>query len=67
MQNKNPQQKIQAVDEKTASIYLGISVQTLRNWRHQRRGPHYLKVGGRSVRYHLQDLDSYLDQCRISL
>ena len=48
-----------AINEKQASIILGVAVQTLRNWRHQRRGPAYVKLG-RSVRYRILDLDEYL-------
>ena len=50
--------------EKPAAIYVGVSVQTFRNWRHLRKGPKYLKIG-RSVRYQRCDLDAFLDQCRI--
>jgi hypothetical protein len=38
------------VDEHGAARILGVSVQTLRNWRWQGVGPHYYKIG-RSVRY----------------
>lgn len=54
-----------AIDEKQAAIILGIAVQTLRNWRHQRRGPAYVKMG-RSIRYMLVDLDEYLETRKIN-
>ena len=47
---------IKALDERLAADVLGMAVQTLRNWRHQSKGPAYLKVG-RSVRYRMEDLD----------
>ena len=50
---------VQAVDEKRAARFLGVAVQTMRNWRHQRRGPAYVKMG-RSVRYQVEDLVKYL-------
>jgi hypothetical protein len=53
-----------AVNEIRASEYLGTAVQTLRNWRNQRRGPAYVKLG-RSVRYLVKDLESYLMKNRI--
>ena len=37
------------------SAFLGVSVETLAQWRSQRRGPHFTKVG-RLVRYRLSDL-----------
>jgi hypothetical protein len=46
---------VNAVDERKAASVLGVAVQTLRNWRHQRRGPMYVKMG-RSVRYQVNDL-----------
>ena len=52
------------VDEKEASKVLERKVQTLRNDRHLRKGPPYIKIG-RSVRYRLKDLLEYLDKHRI--
>ena len=57
-----PQNEIQA------AAYLGVAVQTLRNWRHLRKGPPYVKLSpgprGRIV-YLVEDLQNYLEQCRI--
>ena len=53
-----------AVNEHEAAALLGRSVQSLRNWRHLRRGPAYTKQG-RSVSYLVADLHSYLQACRI--
>jgi len=54
----------QAVDENKAAEILGLSVQTLRNWRHQSKGPAYSKLG-RSVRYDLEDISAFLTQRKI--
>jgi predicted site-specific integrase-resolvase len=53
-----------AVDERQASKLLGVAVQTLRNWRHLRRGPAYVKMG-RSVRYEVKDLETYLHKKKV--
>ena len=53
-----------AVDERRAARVIGVAVQTLRNWRHMRRGPAYLKIG-KAVRYRVEDLVSYLNDHRI--
>lgn len=57
-----PQNEVQAAE------YLGVAVQTLRNWRHLRKGPPYVKLSpgprGRIV-YLVEDLQNYLEQCRI--
>ena len=45
---------------KEASEFLGIPDGTLAQWRSQRRGPQYIKLEGRLVRYRLSDLDAYL-------
>jgi hypothetical protein len=55
---------VTAVDENQASKILGVAVQTLRNWRHLRRGPAYVKMG-RSVRYQVKDLEAYLQRKKI--
>ena len=54
----------QVFDEKEAASVLGVAVQTLRNWRHKRKGPAYLKIG-KAVRYRMADLEAYLQECRI--
>jgi excisionase family DNA binding protein len=44
----------------------GLSVETLAQWRSQKRGIPYLKVG-RAVRYDLSDVQLYLEGCRVSV
>ena len=51
----------QVVKEFKAAEILCVAVQTLRNWRHQRKGPPYLVVGKRGIRYEVDDLRSYID------
>jgi len=43
-----------------------LSIDTLAQWRSQRRGIPYLKIG-RSVRYALADVQAYLEGCRVSV
>lgn len=47
-------------NERCAAAYLGISVETLRTWRNQNRGPRYRRLG-RCVRYSMADLLSFVD------
>jgi predicted DNA-binding transcriptional regulator AlpA len=54
----------QVINEVEASEKLHLATQTLRNWRHQRKGPPYLKIG-RSVRYSLEDLAEYIESKKI--
>jgi excisionase family DNA binding protein len=51
--------------EEVASM-TGLSRETLAQWRSQRRGIAYLKIG-RSVRYALADVQAYLEGCRVSV
>jgi len=44
-----------------AANLLGKHVQELSDWRHQGRGPKYVKLG-RSVRYRLSDLYEYMSE-----
>jgi len=44
----------------------GLSLETLAQWRSQKRGIPYLKVG-RAVRYDPVDVQAYLEGCRVSV
>ncbi len=44
----------------------GLSLETLAQWRSQRRGIPYLKIG-RAVRYDPADVQNYLEGCRVSV
>ena len=43
-----------------AAKFLKVSADTLRRWRYERRGPQYIKVGRRMVRYIVKDILAYL-------
>jgi excisionase family DNA binding protein len=62
MAHKNTKQLLTT---KEAAIYLRISRGTLQNWRYKRKGPAYLKIGGNSIRYCIEDLDSYAKRLRV--
>jgi len=47
-----------------AAKVLGLKPQTLRNLRHYKKGPPYIKLG-RAVRYLKADLEEYLRKNRI--
>jgi predicted DNA-binding transcriptional regulator AlpA len=50
------------LSSKEAAAALGLRSQTLVAWRSQRRaGPPYLRVGNRSIRYRLEDIQMYLE------
>ncbi len=57
--------QLRAVGERDVVAILGVSLQTLRNWRHLGRGPRYCKYG-RAVRYLLADLLAWREQHRIT-
>ena len=48
--------------ESEAAEYLGISKKTLQRWRFGRRGPNYVRVAGKLIRYHQAILDAWMDQ-----
>ena len=58
-------EQLRAVGEREVVAILGLSLQTLRNWRHLGRGPRYCKYG-RAVRYLLTDLLDWREQHRIT-
>ena len=45
--------------EGDAAARLGLKVATLRAWRHQRRGPAFVRLG-RAIRYLTTDIDEFL-------
>jgi hypothetical protein len=53
------QQKL--VNDKTAATYMDLATQTLRNWRFLGKGPKYVRLGDRCIRYRLDDLDRWLN------
>ena len=54
----------QIVNETRVAEIMDVAVQTLRNWRFQRKGPPYIKFG-RSVRYSLSDVKQYISKHHI--
>jgi predicted DNA-binding transcriptional regulator AlpA len=59
------QQEKRYVNEREASRILGLAVQTLRNYRFQRRGPRFARLGERAIRYDVQDLLEYAEARKI--
>lgn len=56
------------LDDREAASFLGVAVQTMRNWRHVGKGPVYHKMsdGPRGpIRYLIEDLIVFRDQRRI--
>ncbi len=47
---------------KEAAGVLCVPEGTLAQWRSQRRGPPYIKLEGRLVRYRAEDLENYLKE-----
>ena len=54
------------LSETEAAQYLSLSVKTLRRWRFARRGPTYAKLNNKLIRYHLPELDEWMDQQTIT-
>jgi len=59
---KTPQQTI---GERDAAPYIGYRPPALRAWRREGRGPAYIRHG-RSIRYRVCDLDSWLEAHRVT-
>ena len=50
--------------EREAARFLGVAPRTLNNWRYFDKGPAYIRIGSRAVRYLPTDLDAYRQQHR---
>lgn len=55
----------QYIDETEVERLTGMKVQTLRNWRFQRRGFPYVKIS-RSIRYDLDDVIAFMQSRKIN-
>ncbi len=51
---------------KEAADYLGLKPQTLYNWRHARKGPDYVMIGG-IPKYEPDTLEKFIDSGRVHL
>ncbi len=51
------------LDTEAAARHLGREPGTLRGWRSLGKGPAFRLVGGRYVRYHVNDLDAFARDC----
>jgi predicted DNA-binding transcriptional regulator AlpA len=60
MKNTRIFDKRQLVDTRQAAAILGKHAAVLADWRHQGRGPRYVKMG-KSVRYRLDELDLWVE------
>lgn len=63
--NDNKLNRLPLTNDQAASL-LGLQPQTLHNWRHQRKGPRYHKIGRRVV-YFLEDINKYSENCSVNL
>lgn len=48
--------------ETEAAEILNFSISTLRNWRSQGRGPEFLKISQRTVRYRRRELNAWSEK-----
>lgn len=48
------------LDEKEAAAILNCGINTLRNWRNLKKGPPFVKIGERMVRYRRADLAAFI-------
>jgi excisionase family DNA binding protein len=56
---RTPSSRTVALTESQVAEQLGLSVATLRAWRHRGKGPRFLRFG-RAVRYLPADLDAFI-------
>jgi DNA-binding transcriptional MerR regulator len=64
MENQSIENKELLSDKETAE-FLGLTTRTLREWRKQRKGPAFVKMGTK-IKYRKTDIDLYLDSQTVS-
>lgn len=50
------------VDEKYLADYLGITERALQAWRYRGKGPKYIKISARMLRYRIKDINDFLEK-----
>lgn len=55
-----------AVDEYIAAEYIGVKVSWLRNNRRSPISPPYLRYGAKTIRYHIEDLDRWMEAQKVA-
>ena len=48
------------VSERAAASLLDLTPSALRKWRQQKRGPAFIRLSGRCVKYRVSDLENFL-------
>lgn len=46
---------------KQAAQHLGLQPETLMAWRSQKRGPAFIRLNGRTIRYRIDDLTAFIN------
>ena len=57
-----PSDKARLLTPAQTAEFLGVTLHTLAEWRSQRRGPPYVKLEGRLVRYRFAELEGYITE-----
>lgn len=52
------------LNESEVAELTGLAIQTLRNWRHCRKGPGFLKISS-SVRYDQEEVIAFMDRHKV--
>ena len=60
-----PIQEQDLVDTRIAARILGVSISTMVLMRQEKRGPSYYKIGPKTVRYSMEDLNKYVSHKQI--
>ncbi len=47
---------------KEAAIFMGVGVQTLNNWRSQKKGPKFVRIGRKCIRYEQEELIRFMEE-----
>jgi hypothetical protein len=54
------------LDQKAAAEFLGLSPATLAWWRVVGRGPTFIRISSRDVRYRARDLQDFVANCAVN-
>lgn len=58
----NQEKRSPLLREREAAARLSVTPACLRKWRSNGRGPRFMRLGSRMIRYHENDLQHFIDQ-----
>ncbi len=61
-----PESSSNLLTAEQVAVMIGVSASCLRDWRMKGRGPHFVRLGYRCVRYRLEDIERWRRKLKVA-